>query len=164
MRRRDSEGSQRCLSYKVRTHLRKHLMFRDITKVVQSMSRELTEYLNSSEHGGSRMGELFVRTQSLEKFGDHVVKTTASTGYLGLFFYEYMHEKVCIKYREETDSQHPESSLRTSRDIRGEHNKTLVQLVSHWKSRSNPSGTASAMKVVSHFILLLTVNRLASKF
>jgi hypothetical protein len=123
-------------------------MPRDPDKVVQSVKNELLSYLEkATDHGGKRVGELFLRANTLTGFAESVLKDAANMGYLTLFFYEIMHEKVCIKYRAETAGDDPRRIMVDINTIHRETNNTLVQLVGRWKPGVG-ADTVAGMKVV----------------
>jgi hypothetical protein len=135
----------------------KALMPRDPKKVAESVRVELLRYLeDSSEHGGRRVGEIFVRAQTITGFSTDILLDASNMGYLTLFMYEVMHEKVCLKYRAETAGEDPSRIMVDLNVIRNEHTNTLTQLVARWKPKVGPE-TVSGMKVIHQLICLLTM-------
>lgn len=139
----------------------KALIPRNPQKVATTVKNELLKYLGqASEHGGRRVEEIFIRAQTVTDFSADVLEAS-NMGYLTLFIYEVMYEKVCLKHRAETAGDDPSRIMVDLGVIRKEHTNTLAQLVARWKPKVGPD-TVSTMKVISRFIWSLTMNRLAS--
>ena len=80
----------------------------------------------------------------LQYFGEKFAKRIQFESWMLMFLYEFMREKVVIRYPVET------GETAASQVIQQRHNETLKQLLSHWKPGSRDlSGLCAAMKVTS---------------
>jgi len=84
------------------------------------------------------------RMFGLQHFGEKFPKRIQFESWMLMFLYEFMREKVVIRYPVET------GETAASQVIQQRHNETLKQLLSHWKPGSRDlSGLWAAMKVTS---------------
>ena len=86
----------------------------------------------------------------LQNFGEKFAKRIQFESWMLMFLYEFMREKVVIRYPVETgDTSAPQI-------VQQRHNETLKQLLSQWKPESKDlSGLCTAMKVTSFYSFLI---------
>ena len=100
----------------------------------------------------STVKTLLFRLANLSYFDDTYIQYSKNKGYILLFIYEMMHEKIVLEYRHMTDTA--ETVMLNAKMIQHRHNETLACIVAAWKPEVNhPKDNTVDIKVSLFFKL-----------
>jgi hypothetical protein len=111
-----------------------------VEKSANSLSSYLTDIAVSDD--ASIVQKVAIRLGSLQEFQRNYIERSVDQGWLLLFFWEYIHEQVEVKFPEKVGQP---GTLSTS-EVRGAHNITFTMIVEAWKESSNPDNMSKGMK------------------
>jgi hypothetical protein len=94
----------------------------------------------------SMVKSLFFRLSNIKSFTTTYVEYSQNKGYLLLFMYEMMHERIVAQFRSKTNTT--ETTALNMKEIQARHNETLACIVRSWKLKvKNPKDNAIDVRV-----------------
>jgi hypothetical protein len=89
---------------------------------------------------------LFFRLSNIKSFTTTYIEYSQNKGYLLLFMYEMMHERIVAQFRSKTNTA--ETAALNMKEIQARHNETLACIVRSWKPKvKNPKDNAVDVRV-----------------